>query len=184
MSNFYRLPEDAIYKWMDNVGDGSGYSNMNHENSASAAFAAYVATENCLIERLIVSMEDTTGMQAQEYGNLGSALAVGWKFLVLDESSATACDLTDGVPITTNAEIGQTCYDVDVKSWGSGNELLLARWTFTRAGQAIFLPKGYRVKVPLADDFTGLISHRFQVQGYKYWRSGAKMDSGGLVGPQ
>jgi hypothetical protein len=178
---YYRKPEDAIYKFLDNVGDGSGYKNFNHENSASAAYGAYVADEACLIERMIVSMEDTSGMQAQEYGNLGAALTTGWKFLVLDTVSATACDLTDGVAITTNALIGQVCYDVDVKTWGAGNEVLVARWTFGRAGQGIYLPRDYRIKIPLADDFTGLITHYFQIQGYKHYQKGAAMESVGLV---
>ncbi len=186
MSDFYRLPEDSIYVYLDNVGDGSGYKNFNHENSASATVAKYTAAENCTLERLLFSIEDTSGFTPEEYGNTGAALANGYKFIVLDATSATAVDLVDAVPITTNANIGRTCYDVDVKNWGNTptDELLVGRWTLARAGQPLFLPKGYSLAAYLTDDFTGLIEQYFQVQGYKHYRSGAKMENGGLVGPQ
>ena len=183
---YIRRPEDAIYRYLDNVGDGSGYSNFNHENSASATVAKFTADENCLIERLLFSIEDTSGFAPEEYGNTGAALANGYKFIVLNAASATAVDLCDGVPITTNANIGRTCYDVDVKNWGNTptDELLVGRWTFARAGQALFLPKNYSLVAYLTDDFTGLVEHYFQIQGYKHYRSGGKIENAGLIGPQ
>lgn len=182
---YIRRPEDAIYRFLDSTGDGSGNKNFNHENSASAGVAKFIATENCLIERMIVEITDTKGMEPEEYGNLGAALGTGLKFIVLDAASATAVDLCDGVPITTNADWGRMAFDVELKSWtNTTNETALARWTFSKAGQGLFLPKNYSLVTYLADDFTGLIDHYFQVQGYKHYRSGAKIENAGLIGPQ
>ncbi len=107
-------------------------------------------------------------MQAEEYGNLGAALTNGIT-VRLQDSGGTVLDLTDGLPVKTNAGWGQLCYDVDLKSWGAGNELLLVRWTFERAGQPLRLEgeDSGRLEVVLNDDFTGLLAHTFQVQGYQ-----------------
>ena len=85
-----------------------------------------------------------------------------------DYDHGATVDLTDGVPVKTNAQYGGLCYDVDVKSWGSGDELLTARLTFTKFGQYIRLDGAVngRLVVTVNDDLDGLISHRFLAQGF------------------
>lgn len=182
MSSIVRYANDAIYRYLDSIGDGSGYKNFNHENSASAVVALYTADEDCTIERMLIAIEDTSGFTAEEYGNTGGALANGWKAIVLDENSATAADLMDNVVVTTNANIGRVCYDVDLKSWGTTptNELLVARWTFARAGLPLYLPKNWSFAIYLTDDFTGLIEQYFLLQGYQHWRGAGTIEEGGL----
>jgi len=126
----------------------------------------YQATEASSIHRLIVSAYDTAGMQAQEYGNIGAALGEGILVYHKGVAGDTIVDLTGGVPITTNAEWGALCYDVDVKTWGSGNELLVVRWTFANTGVPLILEKGERISVLVRDDLTGLLEQRFLIQGF------------------
>jgi hypothetical protein len=155
-----------ISRYLDTVGDGSGTKNANGDYSESEEifFITPSAGSTYDIARMIVSVYDTTGMQAQEYGNLATALDPGIVVRV-SNSEGVINDLTDGVPITTNSGWGALCYDVDVKSWGSGNELLVVRWTFAKSGVDIHLSLNEKLEVVLNDDFQGLLSHQFMVQG-------------------
>jgi hypothetical protein len=159
-----------ISRYMDTNGDGTGATNAvgNYTTTAAAFYYQPVAGAVAYISRMIVSVEDTGGMQAEEYGNIGAALTNGIEVKVVDDVG-TIYDLTSGVPIKTNSQWGQVCYDVEVKAWGSGNDLLVARWTFAQSGTRIELEgdNNERIEAQLNDNFTDLISHRFIVQGYE-----------------
>lgn len=156
-----------LYRYLDTNGDGTGTKNANG-NYSGAVEEFYIeaqAGDSIKIARMIVSLEDTAVMQAEEYGNFGSALTNGITIKVLDEDDNVISDLTNGVPIKTNAQWGALCYDVDKKAWGAGDELLLVRWTFTKAGDFWHLEPGQRLVVYLNDDFSGLVNQYFMVQG-------------------
>lgn len=153
----------------DTVGDGSGdiaaignYAGAAEEFilSVPAPFSGYE------VHRLIISIEDAGGMQAQEYGNIGAALTNGIT-VQMKRGSSVQIDLTTGLPVKTNAQWGVYCYDVEVKGWGSGNDLLVCRWTFSKSGDPVYLDRseGDQMIVTLNDDFTALISHTFLFQG-------------------
>lgn len=156
-----------VFRALDATGDGTGATTANGDYSLSAQDFKITAPSayRYEVERLIVSVYDTAGMQAQEYGNLGAELTNGIEILVLNASDETILDVTDGRPIVRNSDWGARCYDVDVKSWGSGNEMLVARWTLAKAGAGLLLKQGQSLAVRLNDNFTGLIGHTFEVQG-------------------
>jgi hypothetical protein len=159
----------ALFRYLDTAGDGTGTKNANGDYSSTSDifYIQPAAGQVFRMVRMIVTVEDTTGMQAAEYGNLGSALSNGITVRTQDDSG-TILDMTDGLPVTTNAEWARLCYDADVKSWGAGNELLTVRWTFARSGTLIRLrgDQNERLEVFLNDDLTGLIQHYFMVQGH------------------
>lgn len=161
---------EIISRLCDTNGDGSGTTNANGDYSGTPDifYIAPPAGETYDLSRIIVSMEDTAGMQAQEYGNLGAALGTGVVLRVSDNGGVT--NTLTPFNITTNSQWGALCYDVDVKSWGSGNELLAARFTFAKSGIPLKLDgtKGEKFEVVLSDDLRGLISHYFLVQGIQY----------------
>lgn len=118
------------------------------------------------IARMIISMGDTAGFQAEEYGNTGAELARG--VTIKERNAATIfTNFTDGFPIKTNALWGNISYDVDVKTWGAGDEVLLCRYTFKEASQYLRLDgdNNEKLVVELNDVFTGLTHHHFLVQG-------------------
>ena len=158
-----------ISRFLDTNGDGTGSINANGDYS-SAAGIFYIQpsiNENYRIARMLVSIEDTAGMQADEYGNIGSALTNGIT-LRKQNDLGTIVDYTDSNPVKTNSQWGGFCYDVDLKTWGAGNELIVVRWTFTRAGQFIRLSgqDSERLEIVVNDNLTGLVSHKFLAQGY------------------
>lgn len=158
-----------LFRHLDTNGDGTGtiVANGNYSGAAEIFYIQPGAGEIYRLQRMIVSLEDTNGFSAQEYGNLGSALTNGITVRVQNDSG-TVYELTDGDPVKTNAKWGAFCYDVDLKTWGAGDEFLLVRWTFSRTGQPMRLvgDNNERLEVVLNDDFSGLVDQTFIVQGY------------------
>ncbi len=160
--------QDLVFRFLDTAGNGTGTKNANGNYSVSPNLNTefyYSPTQYTEIHRLIIHITDTTGMQTQDYGNIGSGLTNGYNFSVEDENQNEVIDLCDGTVIKTNGDIGRYCYDVDLKNWGSGDEMLQARWTFTRSGSPIVLEPSWRFTVTLSDDCSGLIEHYFMLQG-------------------
>jgi hypothetical protein len=160
-----------LYRYLDTVGNGSGTKNHIAATYAATQGIAKIAPEPgsvFKIHRMIVSLEDTSGMIAGGYGDIGSPLSEGITVKV-GNRDGVKLDLTDGVPIKTNSGWGRLCYDVDIKSWGTTptNELLVVRWTFSKSGAPIVLNgrKGEYLYVTFDDDLDELISHYFLVQG-------------------
>jgi len=157
-----------ISRFLDTNGDNTGTTNANGDySSASGEF--YIqppAGEYYDIHRMIVSIGDTKGMSAEEYGNLGAALTNGITLKLLGAGDALITQFTP-IPAKSNASWGIFCYDVDVKSWGTSptDELLVARWTFTKSGRPIRLADNNKLMITCDDDLQGLITHYFLVQG-------------------
>lgn len=159
---------DLFSRYADTNGDGSGTKNANGDYSGTADIFYIQPPAGTVFRahRMLVSLEDTSAMTAEEYGNLGAALTNGIQARVQNDSG-TIADLTDGVPVKTNAHWARVCYDADVKTWSNGDELLAARWTFAKSGAAIVLDGtlNQRLEILLNDDFRGLISQYFLIQG-------------------
>lgn len=162
-------PDLMIYQCLDTNGDGTGTTAATGDYSLAAEefYITPGAAKAYSIARMIISLGDTATMQAQEYGNLGAALTNGITVKVDDGAGTELKDLTGGLAVQTNADWGRLCYDVDIKNWGAGNELLVARWTFERSGKPLLLEPNHRLVVNLNDSFTGLLSHTFFVQGFR-----------------
>lgn len=159
-----------VYRFLDTVGDGTGTKNANGDYSTPDRFLISPSGDvGYFLNRMIVDIEDTAGIQQNEYGNLGVALTNGINIRIRDASDAVQLDLLDGVPIKTNDGWGRQCYDVVLQSWDTTpvNESVHVRWTFAAAGQPLYIPAGWSFNVELADNLTGLIAHYFQVQGWQ-----------------
>ncbi len=151
---------------------GTTNANGNYSGAVEEFYVTPRAGESEIwISRMMVAIEDTSGIQADEYGNLGSALSNGIH-VFLKNDTETLIDLNDGHAITTNAIWGHFCYDVEVKSWGSSptNELLVARWSFFKGGQYIRVTDvdNMRFGISVNDNLAGLLGHFFLAQGFVY----------------
>lgn len=159
-------------RWLDTNGDGSGTKEAIGDYSAAPQSFSITpsqvtdAEEVMRVARMIVSIEDSGAFSAEKYGYM-SALTNGVR-LVVTRDSVEIDDGMNGVPVTSNAEWGALCYDASVKTWGVGNQMLLVRWTFEKTGSIIRLDGEAKesLDIVLNDDFSGLIKHRFLVQGY------------------
>lgn len=162
-------PEEAIYRFLDTNGDGSGTKNANGDYSSVADEFYFQYSRDCEIHRMIIQLTDTSGITQEEYGNLAAALSNGYTIKVQDDSQNDVVDLCDGVAITKNEDFGRYCYDVSLRSWATSpaNESIQARWTFSKAGHPLYLPANYRVSITFNDNLSGLLEHYFMVNGYE-----------------
>lgn len=160
----------SLYRYLDTNGDDSGTKNaVGDYSSAAEDFYIQPSTNDRYeLARLIVSTEDSANMRAEHYGTLGAALTNGID--IIHEVSGIETKLNDGIEVKSNAGWTRLCYDVDIKTWGAGNELLTMRWTFAKAGQPLILigKTNDKLIVRLNDSFAGLVTHYFMVQGLKY----------------
>ena len=157
-----------FHQLADTVGDGSGTDDFIGDfTTPEEGLIIPKAGEIIEIHRMIVYIEDVGagGFKAETYGAL-SALSNG--VTVKTFVSAGADQITDytPTPVTNNAQWGAMCFDVDVKTWGAGAEMLLARYTFVRAGEPITLTEDERIVVGFSDNLTGLVHHQFHFQGH------------------
>ena len=173
--DFYRRhmaePEDMMYQYLDTTGDGTGIiaATGNYSDAGDGLtkfFCAPPAGTQLIVHRMVVSIEDVGSMDSGAYGN-NITLTNGIE-LHVDQDGTSIKELTAGDPIITNADWAHLCYDLNVFTFGQGNEHLGIRWTFTKSGSPIFLDgnKNQALAIYLNDNFTGLVDQKFQVQGY------------------
>lgn len=154
-----------FFRYLDTDGDGTGTSNAIGDYSVTPTefFFQYPLAVN--VHKMVIMIESIAGMWAERYGNIMGGLTNGYSILYSDADNVLQTSLNDGIPITNNAEIGRTGFDVDVKTWGAGDEVLLASCDFRTSGAPIRLPANHKLGVVLNDDFSDLKQHFFMMQG-------------------
>lgn len=158
-----------ISRYLDTLGTGGGLKNANGNYSGAAQdfLIQPPAGQVFQIARLLIQIRDSGAFTASSYGNLG-ALANGIQLLIVNDGG-TILDLTDGIPVKSNAHWSRLCYDAKPDDYGSGDNFLSVRFTFTRSGSAIRLDgdNTERLVARFNDDLSGLVEHYFLAQGWR-----------------
>lgn len=121
-----------------------------------------------LLNRMLIYVEDAGSFDSGSYGN-GITLTNGVN-LINGAPGLFEEVITKAGAIKKNPEWEQYVgIDTKISKYGSGNETLSAMWTFEHMGRPVFLDGaiGEYACIRLNDDFTGLIKHKFHVQGVK-----------------
>ena len=160
--------KDRVDRFLDTNGNGTGSTAVTGDYS-SAQEIFYIQPPAATVYRLarmIVYIQDTGAFDADGYGN-GSALTNGIVVHKRDDSGVID-NLTAGIPIKSNSQWGRLCFDTSLSTYGTGDESLAVRWTFTKAGQYLRLDgdSNERLEIVLDDSFLHLVDHTFLVQGY------------------
>lgn len=175
-SSGYGPVPTPLYRYLDTSGDGSGTKNAigNYSSTADIFYIQPAAGQVFRIVRMIILIGGkASSVKTDTYGSL-SALTNGVTVRVQNDGG-TVINLTDGIPVKTNAGWGGLCFDSVIYSSTSNTDTFnRVRWTFERAGYPIRLDgsSNERLEVLLNDDFTGgggadaLTSHYFMAQGY------------------
>lgn len=111
-----------------------------------------------------IYIEDEKGFNITSYGS-GSALTNG--MLIQGTFGGVTNDLLE-FPIKTTSDIISVTYDMDLKTFGNDNDVLVAKWNFTDAGQFVRLDgsQGDKLQVVVRDDMTFLSKQIITAQGY------------------
>jgi len=156
-----------IYRFIDTVGDGSGDVSGVGDFSTTPRilFIAPPANQTFELHRMLVHIEDALSFDSGSYGN-GITLTNGIKLKQTVNGVVTF--LTGVLSVKRNPDWGMYCFDAGPPStYGSGNEAMPVRWTFSKAGAPLSLNgrTGDKFEVILNDDFSGLVNHHFFVNG-------------------
>ena len=157
-----------LLRYLDTNGDGTGTKNANGDYSLAQEIFFIQPPVNQIfsIRRMLIQIADTGSVDAGSYGN-GITLTNGIEARVQDDSG-TISDLTDQVPILTNADWARQCYDATNTDFGAGQNYISVRWTFANGGKPIVLNgnSNERLEVLLEDDLDGLTGHYFLAHGF------------------
>lgn len=136
--------------FLDSVGDGTGSIDMNVDGSTETKEFMVTAPDGYayILHRLIWYMADTGSFDSGGFGN-GSALTNGIDFILRDGVDVT---LTKNLNIKKNSHIAAYSYDMTRHNWGSGDEFLVARFTFDRDGASLLLNPGDSFVSEIKDD--------------------------------
>ena len=116
------------------------------------------------ISQWAIFIQDEKGFDITSYGN-GSALTNG--MLIQGTFGGVTSDLLP-FPIKSTADIISVTYEMDLKTFGNNDDVLVARWRFTDCGQFVRLDgsQGDKLQVVIRDDMTFLDKQIITAQGY------------------
>lgn len=167
MGSFFRFADTAF----NGTGTKQAIGDYSGENAISFGIQP---PENRIFKvyRVIAKILDGTSSDAGDYGAIAGGLENGI-YLYKKKSGVVVQDITDGIPIKTNAGWGAFCFDVELKSWGVTSQFVLIRWTFAKSGGPITLNGGLEesLEFVINDDLTGLIDHTFMFHGLSFKRN-------------
>lgn len=137
-----------------------------------------------VVTRMMVYGEDGASTISPALFVGGTALTNGIKLTVQDSSGNELADLTGAGTLKTTGDIAGYCYDVARKAFGAGNDVLVARWTFTKhTPDGIVLDGGDKLVANVSDNIgtggSAVISFYLLVEGY-YMDTYTSIDSTGL----
>ena len=161
----YVLPQDHIFAHLKN---GSTHeANGNYAAAVTKFTFAPAAGRRAAIYRMLVFVEDTGAFVAEKYG-YNIVLTNGLKLYVRDGNDDILLELTPDEGLSSNADWSGSCFDVAYLDWGAGNNSMGIRWTFAKSGKPLYLDArlGHYLSMELHDDFSGLVHHHFQIQGF------------------
>lgn len=117
------------------------------------------------LHRMIVHIRDAGNLDTNSYGNM-ITLADGIQLKIENSSEVEQLDLLNGITIKNNGDWQMFSHDAQLSTFGTGDQILSIRWTFSRAGAALKLANGDRLVAILNDDFSDLVAHHFMIQGH------------------
>ncbi len=149
-------------RFMDTVGDGSGSIDAVVDGSSTPVDFHYLvpAGKVALVDRLIIWVKDSGGFDVANYGN-GVVLTNGMLDGVTDP--AGVFQHSGDLAVKTNGDWASLCYDVTYHSFGQGDNILVARYSFFKDGSSIMVPAGYKFTIRIQDALAGLTGHRFRL---------------------
>lgn len=162
----------AFARYLDTNGDGTGVKEVLGDYSSSP-HEIFVQPAPGIVEfrvtRLLGLIRCSGQLRADRYGNQpeltnGIRLTIGTGPNLEDE----LFDAMDGIPVKNNAAWAAMVTSVTEHSFGSGDNFLSVRWEVGAGAQPVVLFPGIRMSLKFNDDFSGLVSHTFNIQGTFY----------------
>lgn len=155
----------ALYQFLDTVGDGSGSISMAVDGSITPVVFKLKppAGQVYQIARVIFSLRDNAAMDAGGWGGVATPLTNG----LLTEIKQQGVTESTLPPLKSHFDIAARSYDISHHEWGTGDEFVVARLTYTKAGRYLYLDgdEGDEYIVTIRDDISYLVEQMMNIQG-------------------
>ncbi len=167
------IVQEAVYRHLtDNglIADGTNQIGAVNGSVTPVALWGGPLKKKWAIHRLIVVLEDNAVLNADNYGGL-SALTNGLQVRMIAGDEVTgeiALDLLGGSTIKNHVDWAAHAYDLQEHVFGSGNNFVAVRWTFSHGGRPLLLDsfQNDKLVVTINDDLSSLVLHEFIIQGH------------------
>jgi len=160
-------------RYMDTVGNGTGTKNAKANGSVTPVILKIkpAAGETFECNRMIISYLIDANSFNVGYGKRATDLTNGFELKVITGAAggSTVWDITDGIPVKSNHDWKNLCFDENVSVYGSTESAVSYRYTFTRDDGPVILDgsNGDELQVIMNDDLTdstiGLVHQYFRV---------------------
>lgn len=151
-----------VAQLLSSNGDGTGIVDFIGEYIEDTDFYITAPAGKVLyIARININVQDDKALSSDKYGN-AVILTNGVKLIEKhgDEENQL------GIPIIVNSDYSLLAgVDVVPLVFGTGDEYLAVRLTFTKFGNFIKLTENDKLIIRLNDNFTGLTGHKFMING-------------------
>ena len=159
--------KQLIFKRLDTVGDGTGVYDMSVDASASSVtyLVKPPAGEVWRVSAMLLYVQDSKGFDVDKWGN-GITLTNGMMPRI--KLNGSVFDLLQA-PIMNSGDIGSLSEAMTLHTFGSADDILTARWNFSKTGQYVRLigDDADELQIYLNDNYSGLSLQYIGIEGYK-----------------
>lgn len=155
--------DEFVYAFLRN----GGSPEMNVDGTVPKVFEYIVPNgKNIWLRRLTIAAHNS-GMNPDNFFGL-VALANGLVIEVLDNQDNQLKDFTNSEPIKILMHLSNLAGNDagnTIDRLGAADDGAAIRWTFEKAGEPIFMREGYKFRITVNDNITGISFLRMMVQG-------------------
>ena len=157
-----------IFQLLSSNGDGTGTTSAIGNYAVTPLSLTFKQAEKEVvhIHRILIKVQDTGAFDADKYGN-GITLTNGIRLYHRNSADEILEELT-AYPVKTSGDWAGQCFDLNHFTFGTGDEIITVRWTFSKSGIPVILKlhEGEYLEIYLNDNFTGLTDHLFKIDGF------------------
>jgi len=155
-----------LYRYLDTVGDGSGIKNANGDYSATPQTFKIICPpgKGYRLGTFLVHLQGNTSFPLNGYANIPGGLINGWTMQLFTNGVVT--QMLDGEPIKTNSSLERLSPAISRPAFSGAGDALAAPISIGQFELPLYIDPGDYLQITLNDDFTGLTSQHFIVQGF------------------
>jgi len=159
--------QKPIFKFLK-TDAGVKLANVNGAVTPVVFKIAKAGTGKLFITEMHIQYGDTSNWSADEFGDITPVLPNGISVAIHKISDdSVEVDLTDGLPIKSNAEWGRFAFENAIAAYGSGADFQRVRWDFVKNGIPLHIEEDEYFAVTINDDLTGLTDLTFMMHGFE-----------------
>lgn len=160
-----------VGRYLSDTGLSTGVTNMREDTLAVAKdyYITALEGEKLLIGRMIIHLVDVGSFDSGSYGN-ALTLVNGIYPYIRRGLNGPKLSMVNGDPIFSNSDWEGICFDSNLSTYGSGNQSLVSRWSFSKYGESegddgIILNAGDQIGLRIKENLVGLTTHHAILQG-------------------